>query len=502
MDCYCIRTDLNESDKMYSEQPLDIIWDDVSSIDSSLLTILTKMGLAPRPINIHSLSSSIAEITGPVILSICADSFASVDAMMTLVKSFPFKIFTVLRVHPHQFELGLDAVKKGIDEVICEGQDTEKKWDKIAAQARVGLLKGDSYVFVDELSQHLLALIERVGASEVTALMNGPTGSGKEVLARLTHDFSPRRSGPFVPVNCAALPESLAESLLFGHSKGAFTGATKTTVGFFEQAEGGTLFLDEVGELPLQIQAKLLRALQEKEITLIGSAESRPVNARIITATNRDLRHAIRVGQFREDLYFRISTFRINVPGLRERSDDILPLSNFFLVKYGNGEQVPNISPDALTKLLGYEWPGNVRELENVIQRAVVLSDGKDITADHLFFDDPVYDVPATGQEVRAGFTGPAYDVPSETRSPSSDSFYGAVESEQSSYGAVEGDQSRSGLQSAMDANEFRVIAETLRNSRTRKEAAARLGISERTLRYKVSRMKDRGIDIPRRKWA
>ena len=281
--------------------------------------------------------------------------------------------------------------------------------------------------------------------------------------------------------------------MLFGHSKGAFTGATKTTVGFFEQAEGGTLFLDEVGELPLQIQAKLLRALQEKEITLIGSAESRPVNARIITASNRDLRHAIRVGQFREDLYFRISTFRINVPGLRERSDDILPLSNFFLVKYGNGEQVPNLSPDALTKLLGYEWPGNVRELENVIQRAVVLSDGKDITADHLFFDDPVYDVPATDQDVPAGFTGPVYDAPpSETRSPLSDSFYGSVE----------GDQSRSGLQSAMDANEFRVIAETLRNSRTRKDAAARLGISERTLRYKVSRMKDRGIDIPRRKWA
>ena len=487
---------------MYSEQPLDIIWDDVSSIDQSLLATLTKMGLAPRPINIHSLSNSIADLTGPVILSICADSFASVDAMMNLVKSFPFKIFTVLRVHPHQFELGLDALKKGIDEVICEGQDTEKKWENIAAHARVGLLKGDSYVFVDELSQHLLALIERVGASEVTALMNGPTGSGKEVLARLTHDFSPRRNGPFVPVNCAALPEALAESLLFGHAKGAFTGATKTTIGFFEQAEGGTLFLDEVGELPLQIQAKLLRALQEKEITLIGSAESRPVNARIITATNRDLRHAIRVGQFREDLYFRISTFRINVPGLRERSDDILPLSNFFLVKYGNGQQVPNLSPDALTKLLGYEWPGNVRELENVIQRAVVLSDGNDITADHLFFDDPVYDVPTTGHEVRAGFTTPAYDVPSETRAPSANAFYGANEGEQPSYGSVEGDQSRSGLQSAMDANEFRVIAETLRNSRTRKEAAARLGISERTLRYKVSRMKDRGIDIPRRKWA
>ena len=342
------------------------------------------------------------------------------------------------------------------------------------------------------IMETLLQQTNQVAQSDFSLLIHSASGTGKELLAKAIHQASNRHNKSFTAINCAAIPEQLLESELFGHVKGAFTGATKTTVGFFEQAEGGTLFLDEVGELPLQIQAKLLRALQEKEITLIGSAESRPVNARIITATNRDLRHAIRAGQFREDLYFRISTFRINVPGLRERSDDILPLSNFFLVKYGSGEQVPNISPDALTKLLGYDWPGNVRELENVIQRAVVLSDGKDITADHLFFDDPVYDVPATGQEVHAGFTGPVYDAPSETRSPLSDSFYGAVE----------GDQSRSGLQSAMDANEFRVIAETLRNSRTRKEAAARLGISERTLRYKVSRMKDRGIDIPRRKWA
>ena len=150
---------------MYSEQPLDIIWDDVSSIDQSLLTTLTKMGLAPRSINIHYLSNSIADLTGRCIIQICADSFASVDAMMNLVKNFAFKIFTVLRVHPHQFELGLDALKKGIDEVICEGQDTETKWEDIAAHARVGLLKGDSYVFVDVLSQHLLAPIELAGAS-------------------------------------------------------------------------------------------------------------------------------------------------------------------------------------------------------------------------------------------------------------------------------------------------------------------------------------------------
>ena len=152
-------------------------------------------------------------------------------------------------------------------------------------------------------------------------------GSGKEVLARLTHDFSPRRSGPFIPVNCAALPESLAESLLFGHTRGAFTGATRSTDGFFTQAHGGTLFLDEIGELTLPLQAKLLRAIQEREIIPVGSSESSKVDVRIVAATNLDLRSAIRAGTFREDLYFRVSTFRINVPGLKSRLDDILPLS-------------------------------------------------------------------------------------------------------------------------------------------------------------------------------
>ena len=177
------------------------------------------------------------------------------------------------------------------------------------------LLKSDSYVFVDDVSQHVLALIERIGPAEVSVLMNGPTGSGKEVLAKLTHDFSPRRNGPFVPVNCAALPESLAESLLFGHVKGAFTGAAKSTIGFFERAEGGTLFLDEIGELTLQLQAKILRAVQEKEVTPVGNSEPRPVNVRVVSATNRDLGKAIKLGTFREDLYFRVSTFNINVAG-------------------------------------------------------------------------------------------------------------------------------------------------------------------------------------------
>ena len=193
---------------------------------------------------------------------------------------------------------------------------------------------------------------------------------------------------PFVPVNCAALPEALAESLLFGHAKGAFTGATRSTEGFFSQAQGGTLFLDEIGELTLPLQAKLLRAIQEKEALPVGSSETQRVDVRIIAATNRDLRAGIRAGYFREDLYFRVSTFRINVPGLSSRLDDILPLANY-LVKHGREDRALQLSPEASAKLLAYRWPGNVRELENVVQRAIVLSGDGVISANHLVFDEP-----------------------------------------------------------------------------------------------------------------
>ena len=232
-----------------------------------------------------------------------------------------------------------------------------------------------------------------------------------------------------------------------------------------------------------------LKALEEKEITPVGSPEPRSINTRILAATNRDLRQAIRIGSFREDLYFRLSTFRINVPPLRERTDDILPLANFFLMKYGDKRGELSVSPEALGKLLNYGWPGNVRELENVVQRAMVLSNGEAISAEHLFFDEPIHEshtetsietshtiVPGANQNLR----NPHTLVEKRERSPS--------------------EQFGEGLQSAMDANEFRVISQTLKTARTRKEAASVLGISERTLRYKVAKMRERGIDIPRRR--
>ena len=229
---------------MYQEHPIDLIWDESSPMDANVSGILTRAGFRPRSMGATEVARYVkSNGFGPCVLCMHRRELPDIEMIRTLKQHYGGKIYLVLRVDPSDLESTVAAIKCGVDDVIADGTD-QAKWEKIAGLAKLRLLKNDSYVFVDETSQHLLALVERVGAAEVTALMNGPTGSGKEVLARLTHDFSPRRDGPFVPVNCAALPEALAESLLFGHAKGAFTGATRSTEGFFSQAQGGTLFFD------------------------------------------------------------------------------------------------------------------------------------------------------------------------------------------------------------------------------------------------------------------
>ncbi len=226
----------------------------------------------------------------------------------------------------------------------------------------------------------------KVAPTETTVLLTGESGTGKDVVARFIHRGSPRSGGPFVAVNCAALPEALLESELFGHEKGAFTGATAARAGRIHQAAGGVLFLDEVGEMSLPVQAKLLRVLQEKEYQPLGGSRTLKADVRILAATNRDLEEAIRRGTFREDLYYRLRVFEIHLPPLRERRDDILPMAEAFLEEIGRsvGRPAAGISRDALGTLLAYRFPGNVRELRNAIERATILCDGGLITVDHL----------------------------------------------------------------------------------------------------------------------
>jgi transcriptional regulator with PAS, ATPase and Fis domain len=245
-------------------------------------------------------------------------------------------------------------------------------------------LKEDGFIFRSESMGRVLQLAVKVAPTSTTALIIGETGTGKEVLARYIHRHSGRDKEPYLAINCAALPPNLLESELFGHVRGSFTGADRDKKGLFVEAGSGTLFLDEVGELPLELQAKILRALQEREVRPVGGVKDQPVHARIIAATNRDLKEMVAAGRFREDLYYRLAVIPVHVPPLRERRADILPLARHFLARYRSQSQ--GFSPEAVRLMEAYAWPGNVRELKSVMERAVVLARGARIEAGDLTF--------------------------------------------------------------------------------------------------------------------
>jgi two-component system response regulator FlrC len=308
-----------------------------------------------------------------------------------------------------------------------------------------------------------------VARTDVTVLIGGPSGTGKEVLARYIHETSLRSTGPFVAFNCACLPESMVEDLLFGHEKGAFTGAVQRFHGYFEQADGGTLFLDEVGELPPNVQAKLLRVLQEREFTPLGSTKPQKTQFRLLAATNRNLKGDVATGRFREDLYYRLNIFPLQLKPLRERPGDIIPLARAMVNKHQYISGAMQLDDSAIAALRAYDWPGNVRELENVIQRAMVIADGSLLRAEHLGLD--------TGLPVENNFIPmalPISDLPS-----SIDEEAGAT---------------TESLADWRIAQEAELIIATLRDTPTKMAAAAKLGISERTLRYKLARLRDSGM--------
>jgi two-component system, NtrC family, response regulator AtoC len=233
---------------------------------------------------------------------------------------------------------------------------------------------------------HAISLADKVARHPSTALITGESGTGKELIARHIHDASPRASKPFVAVNCGAIPEALLESELFGHTKGAFTGATAERQGLFEEADGGTLFLDELGDLPLPLQVKLLRALQEGEVRRVGDNASRSVDVRVVAATARDLEADVADGRFRADLYYRVNVVRIHLPALRERTEDVPELVHHFVERFNRrfGLHISGPTSTAMRALVDYPWPGNVRELENIVERAMVLADGPQIGLEHL----------------------------------------------------------------------------------------------------------------------
>jgi two-component system, response regulator FlrC len=332
-------------------------------------------------------------------------------------------------------------------------------------------------------SQRLLELARRVAASDCTVLIVGESGTGKEVLARFVHRFSARSTGPFVAVNCAAIPENMLEAILFGYERGAFTGAHSTHPGKFEQAQGGTLLLDEITEMPLSLQAKLLRVLQEREVERLGGRTPIPLDLRVLATTNRRLREEVAAGRFREDLYYRLNVFPLGLAPLRERRDDILPLAMQLLGSRSRvGERIPALGADAAQLLLTYSWPGNVRELDNLLQRALILVNGPVIGPEHIQFE------PAPDVRVAAAAPAPTV-ITSTLPAPAEPAI------EPAAGGAGDGQGS---LADSLGQVERNVLLDALRNgSSTRREIAERLGISPRTLRYKLARLRAAGIDVP-----
>ena len=246
----------------------------------------------------------------------------------------------------------------------------------------------------DQLSRDLLGLARRVAKTDVTIFINGPTGTGKEVLAKFIHNHSERAESPFVAVNCAAIPDNMLEAILFGHEKGAFTGASTANKGIFRAADGGTLLLDEISEMPMALQAKLLRALQERAVTPIGSQSDIPVDVRVVATTNRNMAAEIRQGNFREDLYYRLNVFPLNTLALEERVDDVVPVATYLLQRHVKStSDMPWLDQDAISALCRHNWPGNVRELENVLQRALVLAEDGVIAASDILIDNALSDI-------------------------------------------------------------------------------------------------------------
>jgi len=263
--------------------------------------------------------------------------------------------------------------------------DAEKQLKQLRTQDGSGERLGEM-VGATESMQQVFALARKIAACDVTALVTGETGTGKELLARAIHRLSTRNSGPFVAFSCANLPETLVDDELFGHERGAFTGAVAARRGRFESADGGTLFLDEIGDLPLPLQAKLLRVLQERRFERLGSSASHSINIRLICATHRNLQEMVKQGTFREDLYYRLNVVQLHIPPLRERRDGVAVLAYHFLEQFGQqfSKKVKRFSSLALGALEEYDWPGNVRQLENVVQRAVVLAEGATVEIWHL----------------------------------------------------------------------------------------------------------------------
>jgi len=358
-------------------------------------------------------------------------------------------------------ENAVHAMHDGASDYLVKPFESDALLDVVGRFISTQSKKDDGFIAVDENSVQLAEVAKRVALTEASVMISGESGVGKEVVSRFIHENSSRATGPFVAINCAAIPENMLESVLFGYEKGAFTGAYQAKQGKFEQAQGGTLLLDEITEMDLALQAKLLRVLQEREVERLGGRRVIPLDVRILATTNRNIYQCVSEGQFREDLFYRLNVFPLHITALRERVDDILPLAKKLLDTYSNTGEAVRFSETAKRLLQTHSWPGNVRELDNVVQRALILKAGNIIEDRDIQLEDKVKNLQPVKEEVNQ---------------------------------AKEGE---SALSSDLRAREQDLIISALQSRNSRKEVAQRLGISSRTLRYKLAKMRNAGVAIP-----
>ena len=361
-----------------------------------------------------------------------------------------------------EVDRAVEAMRSGACDFLLKPFEPKALLDHVVRYRLPEAMDDDRVIANDPVSRNLFALATRVAQTDTTVLLTGESGVGKEVVARYIHNHSARRGGPFVAINCAAIPDSLLEATLFGYEKGAFTGAQQAQAGKFEQAQNGTLLLDEVTEMPLGLQAKLLRVLQEREVERVGGKKPVALNIRIIATSNRDMAEAVSKGVLREDVYYRLNVFPLLIPALRQRTADIVPLAQHFLAEHGGRSGRPGLqlALAAEAVLLAHAWPGNVRELENVMQRAVIFASGERVEVDALHLSTSL---PSLGARTAA-----ISDVALPPDGQKTDN---------------------------MRDLEREHILETLASlGGSRKLAGERLGMSERTLRHKLKQYREAGL--------
>lgn len=369
-------------------------------------------------------------------------------------------------------EKAVQALKTGANDYLTKPFESKQllvKLTSLLADTPAFLVdKISDCIIVDPVSQDLYKLAKKVAPTDSSVLIHGESGTGKEVLAHYIHNHSPRHQQPFLALNCAAIPDNMLEAILFGYERGAFTGAHQASAGKFEQANGGTLLLDEISEMPLGLQAKLLRVLQEKEVERIGGKKTIALDVRIIATTNRELKTEISLGRFREDLFYRLNVFPLHAKPLRQRPQDILPLVDFFIKKYQTGSYQKKLSEQAAIQLKNYEWPGNIRQLANIIQRSLILAEGEVIQLNDLQLEQDQLNADKFNEYQDSSLEG----IP-KNASISQSNF----------------------LDNGLRSREYELIKQTLKSQAGSREKTAQvLGISTRTLRYKMAKMRSEGV--------